>query len=345
VRPGEACVAWPPGNIGEDERMTPCMPARLDAATLGQIVNEQADGDLEQARRVVAEQFEFESWDALHAEVERRAILNARDVAAAKARIAADRSWATADLAGWCDHRRGAAPLNYMAMLRFDAVRLGLAGPLEGTGEMGRVLLAAGAPVNGNPGEPETPLMTAASYGDAEIACVLIDGGADLDALAAPDGGGVPGGSALLHAAVFGMTEVLGALVDAGARIRSIIEAAAAGDITGWPIAAAEEEELVRALVMAADHQRLRVIEELLDVGTPIDGVDPVWGRHPLRVAAQRGRSASVRLLLERGADHTLRDGEGRSAPDLCQGEHRYLPGPGHDEVAAMLSAVPRSTD
>lgn len=338
-------IWWTCGVVGEDGPMTLCMPARLDVATLGQIANEQDAGDLEQARRVVAEQFGFGSWDALHAEVERRATLNARDVAAAEAGIAADRSWATADLTGWCDHRHGAAPLSYMAMLRFDAGRLGLAGPLEGTGEMARVLLAAGAPVNGNPGERETPLMTAASYGDADVARVLIDGGAGLDALATPDAGGVPGGSALLHAAVFGMTEVLDALVDAGARIRSSTEAAAGGDITGWPIAAADEEERVRALIMAADHQRLRVIEELLDVGTPIDGVDPVWGRHPLRIAARHGRPASVRLLLERGADPTLRDGKGRSALDLCQGEHRYLPGPSHDEVAAVLSAAVRGTD
>ena len=330
--------------VGEDDPMGLCIPARLDAATLGQTVNERDAGDLEQARRVVAAQFGLASWDALHAEVERRAILNARDVAAAEARIAADRSWATADLTGWCDHPHGVAPVTYMAMLRFDARRLGLAGPLEGTGEMARVLLADGAPVNGNPGERETPLMTAASYGDAEVARVLIDGRADLDALAAPDAGGVPGGSALLHAAVFGMTEVLDVLLDAGARIRSITEAAAAGDITGWPITAADVEERVRALIMAADHQRLRVIEELLDVGTPIDGIDPVWGRHPLRVAAQCGRSASVRLLLERGADPTLRDGEGRSALNLCHGERRHLSGPGHDEVAAMLSAAARST-
>ena len=325
--------------------MTLCMPARLDAVTLGQLVNERDAGDLEQTGRVVAERFGFESWEALGAEVERRAILNARDVAAAEVRIAADRAWARADLTGWCDHRHGAAPLTYMAMLRFDAGRLGLAGPLEGTGAMARLLLAAGAPVNGAPGAREAPLMTAASYGDAEVARVLIDGGADLDALAAPDAGGVPGGSALLHAAVFGMTEVLDALVEAGARIRGITEAAAAGNITGWPLTAADEEQRLRALIMAADHQRLRVIEELLDVGTPIDGVDPVWGRHPLRVAAQRGRPASVRLLLERGADPTLRDRQGRSALELCQGEHRYLPGPGHDEVAAVLSAVAASTD
>jgi ankyrin repeat protein len=72
--------------------------------------------------------------------------------------------------------------------------------------------------VDGDPGDSETPLITAASYGDAEVAKVLIEAGADVDARSAPDSGGVPGGSALLHAAVFGMTDVLDLLVAAGRR-------------------------------------------------------------------------------------------------------------------------------
>lgn len=124
--------------------------------------------------------------------------------------------------------------MNYIAMLRFDAPRLGLEGDLSQTGPMAQLLADAGAPVNGKPGDSETPLMTAASYGDADVARVLIDAGADLDVLASPDAGGVPGGSALLHAAVFGMTDVLDTLVRAGARVRNLVEAAAAGDIDGW---------------------------------------------------------------------------------------------------------------
>jgi len=317
-----------------------CLPATLDLTMLDEAAREQDAADLEEARRGVAERFGFASWNALRAEVERRAILNARDVATAQLRIEADASWATADLSGWCDHRRGAAPLHYIAMLRFDAGRLGLSAPLEGTGEMARLLIAAGAPVNGDPGERETPLITAASYGDADVARVLIDAGADLDAIAAPDAGGVPDASALRHAAVFGMTEVLDALVVAGAQIRSIADAAAAGDITDWPIAAATADERVRALIMAADHERLSVIDQLLDAGTPIDAVDPAWGRHALRVAARRGRPASVRQLLGRGADPTLKDGDGRTALDLCLGEHHHQPAPAYDHVAVLLRAA-----
>jgi ankyrin repeat protein len=70
-------------------------------------------------------------------------------------------------------------------------------------------LIAAGAPVEGYPDDKETPLITAASYGDAEVAKVLIEAGADLEARAAPDAGGVPGATALGHAAVFGRPKSL----------------------------------------------------------------------------------------------------------------------------------------
>jgi len=42
--------------------------------------------------------------------------------------------------------------------------------------------------------------MTAASYGDAEVARVLIEAGAQLDLTTSATAGGVPGGTALLHA-------------------------------------------------------------------------------------------------------------------------------------------------
>jgi len=118
-------------------------------------------------------------------------------------------------------------------MMRFNHDRLGLPAELPGTGAIARALIEAGAPVNGRPRDKETPLITAASCGDAEVAQVLIDAGADIEAVSAPDSGGVPGGTALEHAAVFSMTGVVDVLVAAGAKIHSLEQAAAAGDIAG----------------------------------------------------------------------------------------------------------------
>ena len=140
-------------------------------------------------------------------EVERRALLDAVDVDGLAALLVRRPDLAVRRMTGWCDHPAGASPLGYVAMLRYDTAG-GVWRDVPGTGALARVLLDAGAPVEGDPLDAETPLMTAASYGDAEVARVLLAAGADLHATASPDAGGVPGGTALRHAAVFGMAEV-----------------------------------------------------------------------------------------------------------------------------------------
>ncbi|MFG1948456.1 ankyrin repeat domain-containing protein [Nonomuraea sp. NPDC048826] len=307
----------------------PAAAARLAAIT------EQPT--LSAAQLAIARAYGFPGWTALKTEVERRDLLNRRDLDGLRALLARQPGQAAQMMRGWRDHPRGAGPLGYLAMLRFDAARLGLAGPLPGTGAAARLLIEAGAPVDGLPGDPETPLITAASYGDAEVAAVLVRAGADLEATAAPDAGGVPGGTALVHAAVFGMTEVLDVLLAAGARVGGLAEAAAAGDLSGRSPADAPLIERVRALAMAADHERLGVIDELLDAGTPVDAEDHAYRRQALRLAAANGRAASVAHLLRRGADPRLRDPvEQRTALEWCR---RGRPGesPGHDRVEALL--------
>jgi uncharacterized protein len=312
-----------------------------DAAALARVRAVSDRLVLASAQLAVAREHGFASWPRLKTEVERRQILNDRDLDRLRAMLAEEPALADATMEHWCDHRRGASPLGYIAMLRFDSKRLGLPRDLPGTGAIARALIDAGAPVDGRPGERETPLITAASYGDAEVAHVLVEAGADLEATAAPDAGGVPGGTALLHAAVFGMTGVLDVLVSAGARVHSIEEAAAAGDVSGWLAADTPLQARIRALVMAADHQRLPVIDALIAAGTPVDAVDEVWGRQALRLAAQNGRPASVRRLLAHGADPDLRDAaHGRRALEWCTPEHRYLDGPGHAEVEEILRPI-----
>ena len=274
---------------------------------------------LSSAQLAVAREYGFASWPRLKREVERREILDDRDLTRLERLLAEEPQLATSSMEHWCDHPRGATPLGYTAMLRYDTAS-GAWRDLNGTGAVARRLLDAGAPVDGEPGDRETPLITAASYGDAEVAGVLIESGADVDATAAADAGGVPNGSALLHAAVFGMTDVVDLLVRSGARIHGIEEAAAAGDVSGWLDDSTPLDSRTRALVMAADHQRLDVIDQLIAAGTPVDAVDPAFGGHPLRTAAANGRPASVRRLLAHGADADLRDPEHDRTPlDWCR--------------------------
>jgi uncharacterized protein len=294
---------------------------------------------LASAQLAVAREYGFESWPKLKREVDRREVLNSRDLGRLESLLTEDPDLAVSRMVNWADHRLGANPLNYVAMIRFDHERLGLPANLTGTGRIAAALIDAGAPVDGLPGDFETPLITAASYGDSEVAQVLIDAGANIEA-SASTAGAVPGGTALMHAAVFGMTEVLDLLVKAGAQPHGIESAAAVGDITGWLTAETPLQARIRALTFAADHQRLSVIDELIEAQTPVDVVDELHGRQALRLAAQNGRPQSVRRLLEHGADPNLRDEHGRTALDLCQPAHRYLDNPGHNEVEMILGPL-----
>lgn len=310
-----------------------------DAEAIAWIAEAAPHLTLAAAQLRLARSYGFPSWPALHLEVRRRQVLDLHDPDALAAFVAEHPGTATADLASWRDHPLGASPLGYVAMARYDTVA-GRWRDVSGTAAAAQVLIAAGAPVNGHPDDTETPLITAASYGDADVAAVLIAAGAEVDALASDDAGGVPGGSALLHAAVFGMTDVLDLLVAAGALVRSLEEAAAAGDVDGWLTPDTPVQTRLRALVMAADHERVEVIDRLVAAGTPVDEEDAVFHRHPLQVAAANGRPASVRALLGLGADRHRRDAHGRTPLDLCRAARTEAPDPdGHAAVEAILTA------
>jgi hypothetical protein len=311
---------------------------RGDLAAVARIRAVSVRLTLSSAQLALAREYGFASWARLKLEVERRDILNSRDLSRLTGLLAEHPELATTKMEQWADRQHG-EPLGYITMMRFNHDRLGLPPELPGTGAIARVLIERGAPVNGHPGDKETPLITAASSGDADVANVLIEAGADIDAVSAPDSGGVPGGTALDHAAVFGMTEVVDVLVAAGAKIHSLEMAAAAGDVTGWPLARFTLQSRLRALVFAADHQRLNVIDQLVQAATPVNEADAEWGRLPLHTAAGNGRPASVRRLLAHGADPNLRDpGHHRTPLEECQ----PADSPGHREVEAILRPLTR---
>lgn len=302
----------------------PALPPRPDLDQLRRIAKERLRearggdpdairwiGDVGAGRTLAAAQLRlardhgFASWPEMQLEVARRRVLDLHDADALAAFVADHPELAAADLKHWRDHPKGASPLSYLAMARYDTAR------------------HAWRDVTGT----------------AAAAHVLIAAGADLDATARHDAGGVPGGSALLHAAVFGMVDVVDVLVAAGARVRSIEEAAAAGDITGWLSPGTPPEARLRALIMAADHQRLGVIDALIAAGTPVDAEDALFHRHPLRLAAANGRPDSVRALLAHGADPTLRDSDGLTPLDHSRrGRTGATDVSGHDEVDALLA-------
>jgi uncharacterized protein len=311
---------------------------RGDAEALARIHAVSVRLILDSAQLAVAREHGFASWSRLRFEIDRRATLDSRDVDRLQRLLSERPEAAVHPMLHWCDHPRGTSPLTYVAMMRFDTSR-GVWRDVPGTGEMARALLDAGAPVDGDHGDAETPLMTAASYGDAEVAQVLVEAGADLDARASAAAGGVPEGTALRHAVVFGMSDVVDVLLRAGAR--DLVHAAAAGDLTGQLTRDTPEADRIAALRVAAEHGRLEVIDQLITASTPVDGMDRD-GSTALHEAAYSGRAESVRRLLAHGADPAIRDRRFDSTP-LGWCRHRRAevgPGGGHEEVEHILRPI-----
>ena len=226
-------------------------------------------------------------------------------------------------------------PLGYLAQARFNGFV-----NHDKSGELTHLLLTAGALVDGEPGDGETPLITAASYREPRVAAALIGAGADLEAT----GYAVKGGTALAHAIEFGAPEIVSMLIAAGARVRTLADAAGAGAIQGMLESVTGEQERAQALRAAALCERLPVIDQLLDTGIDVNRL--IEEGTALHWAAWEAKLASVRHLIARGADFRLADPQHQGTP-LGWAKHRVAECPhahpgGHGEVIRLLEGLER---
>ena len=128
------------------------------------------------------------------------------------------------------------SPLTYVGMVRFYGYA-----DHERTGELAEVLMHAGADKDDET-KNGSPLICAASHGDAAVVRALLDAGADLELFDAD----APSDTPLRVSAAYGFPEIVDELIAAGAKINSVIEVAGAGDLTGWSIAELSDFERAR---------------------------------------------------------------------------------------------------
>jgi ankyrin repeat protein len=153
--------------------------------------------------------------------------------------------------------------------------------------QVARLLLDLGADPNvrtDGTGAPETPLHWAASTDDVEVADVLIDGGAQLEA----EGGSI--GTPLSNAVGYGCWQVARRLVERGAAVQTLWQAAALG-LHG------------RAVELMATHPGPEAVTEAF------------WQ------ACHGGQRRMAAYLLAHGADRTGRPGyTDKSAVEIAAG-------------------------
>jgi ankyrin repeat protein len=230
--------------------------------------------------------------------------------------------------------------------------------PVPDSDEIARVLLTAGAQVdatcNAYEGRCPTTLALLVSSDhparagvSARLVHVLCDAGAAVDGL---DGDRLPLSTALL----FGRIECVDALLARGARTDNVVFAAAGGDLAWLRRWLDRDQSLVaqpcptfpleddrsalaeQALVFASLCGRLEVVRLLLDRGTNIDATPTGshWTATALHAAAGQGQRAVVELLVERGADQSIKDVRYQSTP---LGWARHM---SREDVVALLTEL-----
>jgi len=181
----------------------------------------------------------------------------------------------------------------------------------------------------------ETPLHGAASLGEAGVAEVLIEFGADMEKKALYPG--IMDGTPLDFAVHFGMVEVVDLLVAKGAKILSSRIAAGAGLLDELK-KQLKPTQIVDVFRCACICDRVEIVEFLLAEGLDIN-VD-IEGASALHWTAWEANPNMVQFLVGKGANRNLRDRKHNLTPAEWASHRSKEIGPrwGHEKVLEVLN-------
>ncbi len=137
----------------------------------------------------------------------------------------------------------------------------------------------------------KTPLICAAIYGNAETCALLLNKGAEIDAVDSD------GSTALTSAAIMGGLEVCRLLIRKGANVN------------------AENGHSTAPLAYAASGGWTEICRLLVSKGADINNAN-ILGYTALMSAAKQGKAETCRALLDMGADMDMADNSNNTAPE-----------------------------
>lgn len=213
----------------------------------------------------------------------------------------------------------------------------------EGQTDRVAALLARGVDVNGRGYTEFTPLMRAAVNGRADTCRRLIDRGADVEASTYHGWNALMLAAAASHEPVVRLLLARGAAVDApvrGGRTALMTACAGADDRiaailieAGADVNAVSDSgvtPLIDAAGASASADVTALIRRLVAHGARVNVAD-CSGSTPLIEASRWGAPETVAILLQAGADTSIRDGDGRDAASYAARD------PARAAVAALL--------
>lgn len=144
-------------------------------------------------------------------------------------------------------------------------------------------------------GAADHPLLKAARHGDIEMATYLLEKGADINVK------DWKGNSTLSLAAWEGKIEMAKFLINKGVDVD------------------ARNEHNWNALMQAIHQGHQDLVEILIEKGSDVNAVDEEQGATPLILAAHFCLERIAKLLLENGADKTMKNKKGETAADTAR--------------------------
>ncbi len=204
-------------------------------------------------------------------------------------------------------------PLKY---INPDITGAGGATPLIGAAanghtEVAELLLQQGANVNARDNNGRSPLINAAAFGHTEVAELLLQSGANVNI---SDNQGF---SPLIRAVFYGYTDIVRLLLGNGAGADTL------------------NKNGLSLIIEAATFGKTEIAELLLRSGADVDAADN-HGHTPLTTAAANGHSKIVELLLDYGADPN--QSENTKSPLTCT--IRELIKSNEDNRAGLIEAM-----
>ena len=188
--------------------------------------------------------------------------------------------------------------------------------------EVARLLVDAGADIEAETSWGATPLDWAAVMGSARVADLLLARGAT--------------GLTLTSAAALGKIDVVRSVIESGADLQAHLRRGAPAVASGdeWPADTAhvQGDVLSDAMYAAARNGHDHVVAFLLDAGASVDAKG-FFGATGLHWAAINGHRRTVELLLSRGASPLIRDARFKTTPGSWAAEG------GHTDIARLLRA------
>ena len=173
-------------------------------------------------------------------------------------------------------------------------------------------------------GPQETEMLIVAAKGENARVKELLDKGVDVNMR------GTDRNTPMMEAAYAGHVDTCKLLLDHGADLSAKKnDGASPGTLTH----SKEVTELfknVAALVDASGKGTIETVKELVDKGTPLNGLDQN-GRTALTEASWNGKTDVVKLLLERGANPNIKKSDGETPLSLATSQK-------HPDIVALLN-------